>query len=684
MHTQTLSRLTCASLVVWAVTSLQPTTHGSVYAPLQEYMVSTNGELRGWVDMHAHPMSHLGSGGKLIHGAPDLLVLMPEGTYACSPLPMRAPNIETALIDCGPSHQEWIPVDRPCGDFLRAIFIRVTEASRGASSHHGPGYPTFSGWIPNWNDITHQKMYVEWIRRAHKAGQRVMVALCLHSSTMAKLTRGIPRLSDDRSVGNLQIQEMKTMVARHPDFMEIAYTPQDLHRIVKADKMAIILGSELDDPGNLTHYSHPTADHVRRTIWDLYSRGVRYMFLVHQTDNPLCGAAVYEDMFNMANKIQTGEWYHLMATTNTTLRCEEDISMVVAHVKEFLYAGEILNLGRRFLPPDLAPDDIVEKLFDDIWGPYLDLGDDPEIPHIDPPFTGHQNTNGLSDLGRVAVDEMMRLGMMIDIDHMSLLAVEEIMTNALARGYPLCSGHAGLGVSTNVITERDRTREQYEQLQHLEGMAAVGIGSKGIRDFIRWYQSTSEVMSNTFLALATDMNGMEMGPQPAGLFSSEALQYGNGLPRSLAGTPLDYNDVGVAHYGMLADFLAHIHQLAENRSNYSNVLPRLFQSSESFYKMWKRCRQEFWVQDGHPGENLGTEENPYNSLHKAIRATESGNILNIRADDAYADVDGVLREPRTFRADLLPVRINNRIALSTNGSVLIWPGGEVKALDPAF
>ena len=53
------------------------------------------------------------------------------------------------------------------------------------------------------------------------------------------------------------------------------------------------------------------------------------------------------------------------------------------------------------------------------------------------------NTLGLTSLGEDAVYEMMRLGMMIDIDHMSLLAVNRIMDMAedVSCYYPLNSGH---------------------------------------------------------------------------------------------------------------------------------------------------------------------------------------------------------------------------------------------------
>lgn len=48
-------------------------------SPLFSKPLNTGKKLRGFVDMHTHPMSHLGFGGKVVHGAPGVDVLMPAG-----------------------------------------------------------------------------------------------------------------------------------------------------------------------------------------------------------------------------------------------------------------------------------------------------------------------------------------------------------------------------------------------------------------------------------------------------------------------------------------------------------------------------------------------------------------------------------------------------------------------------
>jgi len=63
--------------------------------------------------MHTHPMSHLGFGKRLLHGAPDGGVgldnkpnglIVPAGTLNCNPTDFRASNVFDALGNCNSTH----------------------------------------------------------------------------------------------------------------------------------------------------------------------------------------------------------------------------------------------------------------------------------------------------------------------------------------------------------------------------------------------------------------------------------------------------------------------------------------------------------------------------------------------------------------------------------------------------
>lgn len=84
------------------------------------------------------------------------------------------------------------------------------------------------------------------------------------------------------------------------------------------------------------------------------------------------------------------------------------------------------------------------------------------------------NTRSLTSAGIQAIREMMKKGMLIDIDHMSQATVNATIAFVQSQrgGYPLMSGHNGVrGVLPGVASERSLTSQQYQQLGALHGMA---------------------------------------------------------------------------------------------------------------------------------------------------------------------------------------------------------------------
>ena len=76
------------------------------------------------------------------------------------------------------------------------------------------GYPGIPDW-PKWNDITHQRMWVEWIRRAYQGGLRVMVALATNNKTLGDLTAGPGDYpTDDKASRDLQIDDIRSFVGQ--------------------------------------------------------------------------------------------------------------------------------------------------------------------------------------------------------------------------------------------------------------------------------------------------------------------------------------------------------------------------------------------------------------------------------------------------------------------------------------
>jgi microsomal dipeptidase-like Zn-dependent dipeptidase len=667
------------------------------FAPLAPYTNGAPGELRGWVDLHAHSMAHLGFGGKLLHGTPDVGALMPGGTRSCNHLGLSyADGIADVLAHCGPTHGFWIPIDRECGDALRFAVVSIFEVANEARFAHDTGFPTFQGWAPVWNDLTHQKMWIDWIYRAYRGGQRVMVALAVHSRALALLTKG--PLTDhyfDKAAGDLQIAEMKKMVSRHP-FMEIAYTPAQLRDIVRRNKLAIVLGLELDDFGDfqVNAASHQS---IRTEIERLYSLGVRYLFPVHLTDNRLGATAVYQPFFNVGNKIQTGSYWTLTCATSIGLTnigfrfdLPDEYPSVAREIEDVLNAVPF-GLGTEFMNAALGGLSAAERQDPEkVLEAYLRfiLQVDIDLPNTAPACAGHVNANGLTPWGVTAINQMMALGMMIDIDHMSRRTVDDVIALTEANDYPLVSGHNGHKTADAPFegrNENDRTLEQYNKIASRGGMVGVGMG-KHVGEFMKVYTNTVAAMQsgnpmNRSPGLGTDINGMHRPPHPPASAGIPNLNYA-ALPRARTGqVEWDYNAHGVGHYGMLPDYLVHIGQLPGG----ATVLSNLFGSAEAFARMWEKCRTplEIWVDGQWRGMELGTRLYPFNTLAEGLAASQPGNVVWLRAGlYTYGTSPSLIKQSVTLRAYDGEALINNRVRIAEGSFITLNSDGGIRMAGP--
>ncbi len=349
----------------------------------------------GFADTHAHPMSYLGLGGKFISGHPD-------------------GPINTALRSCEQEHGIGGTGVCPFGDCVGNPLFAAVEGE-GLGHRTGGWEYDFDGW-PSFHSHTHQAMYVEWVRRAWQGGLRLMVAHAVNNEFLGSISGGgrpgHPAFDDVSSV-EAQLGEMQALVARHPDFMEIALTPRAARRIIHEGKLAVVLGVEVDSPGNFrsgNNLSVPDFSalvaHVRAYLEHLYSDlGVRHFFPVHLADNAFGGCALYND----------------------------------------LWVANNLYLQRRPFLVTTAPPEIQFRLFFGGLDPrFVSLLESFGLPHLTddtPPVGGHINAQSLTPAGRELFFRLHTLGMVIDVDHMGLLTRSNFMN--WASGDPLISGHSG-------------------------------------------------------------------------------------------------------------------------------------------------------------------------------------------------------------------------------------------------
>ena len=253
-----------------------------------------------------------------------------------------------------------------------------------------------------------------------------MVALSHNNRMLAEVVGvngggPISGAKNDKASSDLQIEEIKKLVAAHSDFMAIARSSAELQSIVQGGRLAVVLGVEIDKIGDFNTGGGVTEQTVDDEIARLYNQGVRYIFPIHLTDNAFGDTAIYKTLFNIANFRENGSFW--------TVGCGLESDEVGFRSTAF---PPVLN---PFIPPGSpqpprAPDCLIPK------------------PN-GPLFVGHVNArtpNGLTSLGEFAIKSMMKRGMIIDIDHMSDRAANRALTlaNFSGGGYPLMSGHTGI------------------------------------------------------------------------------------------------------------------------------------------------------------------------------------------------------------------------------------------------
>jgi microsomal dipeptidase-like Zn-dependent dipeptidase len=550
--------------------------------------------IKGWVDLHTHPMSYLGFGGKLIYGAVDVdSILPPEspppggscGSGSVASTEQQALGQEN-LVHGGAG------LSNLCGDDIRYQVIQQLESTTpnsavySDSTYTSSGYQgpnpnpaDFSTW-PAWNDLVDQRMWVNWIQRSFAGGQRVLVALAVNNKLLADMTRGPGDLpDDDLGSGDLQIAQMKAFVARHSSFMQIASSSSDVQSIVSQGKLAIILGVELDNIGDLTGNQSNTA--VVAAVDHLFDEGVRYIFPIHLVNNPLGGTAVYNYLFDYANEWEEGAPYALGCS-----QLSDDIGMVLnTDVSNLVKVAQEAKLHTTLaVPPSLACKNT--------------------------PNTGNVNLEGLTSAGTAAIEEMMRLHMLIDIDHMSQLSANQTIALAQQHAgypYPLFSGHNGVRTFSAGInagsSERSLTAAQYQALGKLHGMAGVGSAQLTADKWMTMYNQVIGAMGPGVVAgFGTDMDGMEFGMPPRCVTTFDGMCMGSlskvvyreGINSECPAAPLmlastegnrtwNYNTVGVAHYGMLPDFL----QDVSTMSGGCTLVTNMMNGAQYFYETWR-------------------------------------------------------------------------------------------------
>ncbi|MFF5204519.1 Coagulation factor 5/8 type domain-containing protein [Streptosporangium sp. NPDC000396] len=491
--------------------------------------MAADGTVRGFVDAHSHLMSYEAFGGKLMCGKP----FDPAG-------------ISKALVDCLDHH--------PHGE--AAWFENFTRTGSPVGTHDPIGWPTFKDW-PAHNSLTHQQAYYKWLERAWRGGLRIMVndlvanrQLCeiypLKSNSCDEMTT--LRLEAKRT---FELQDFIDAESGGPGrgWFRVVRDPAEARRVIAEGKLAVVLGVETSEPFGCRQsfgIPHCTKEKIDQGLDELHRLGVRSMFLCHKYDNALCGvrfdSGTQGVIVNLGNLLSTGTFWKARTCTGP----EHDNPIEPGGVLPDQLAG--------LLPPGVS------------------LPVYPPAPHC--------NTKGLTKLGEYMLSGMMKRGMIVELDHMSVKAADQTLDILEAAGYPgVISSHSWADPNF------------FRRIYGLGGMITA-YGSQA-DSFSEAWRKTKELRDEahvTGFGYGLDVNGMGPLPAPRPNNSGNPVTYpfksfdgGVTLDRERTGERVwDVNVDGVAHYGLVPDWIEDMRGVAGNE-----IVQDMAAGAEAYLRTWE-------------------------------------------------------------------------------------------------
>jgi microsomal dipeptidase-like Zn-dependent dipeptidase len=501
--------------------------------------LNADGTINGFADTHLHITADMRAGGRVIGGEP-----------------FDRFGIARALGQDAADHGADGGLDFT-GNLLRDGVPFGT--------HDTGGWPAFAGWPTN-DTNTHEQIYYKWLERAWRAGLRLTVAETVEDTELCKVEPRRRYSCDETTAIRGQVRRLHDL----QDYVDaqsggpgrgwfrLVRSPAEARRVIARGKLAVIVGVESsfpldcrDQPGRRPC----TTAQVDRRLDALYAAGVRSLFVAHWADNGFAGAAVEGGVkgkfINALQRVEVGRYFQVGTCPDPSQGEElQALSpLEIGVLSQFFPATKTLAAAPK---PAYAPG-------------------------------RHCNVRGLTALGAHLVRRMMAKGMLIEMDHMSEKAREDVLKIAEQRRYPVVSGHSDTGGTWTTSELRRLTAIGGVASQTLAGPAEL---AKSIVARQR-YRSSKHYFG---VGLGTDTGGFSTLPAAPADAAANPLSYpfhvngaGVAFTRERTGDRVfDVNTDGVAHYGMLPDLLADMRRRPQGRQ----ATALLFRSAEAYLQMW--------------------------------------------------------------------------------------------------
>jgi microsomal dipeptidase-like Zn-dependent dipeptidase len=468
-------------------------------------------------------------------------------------------------------------------------------------NHHTEGYPDFTTWPSAFDSSTHQVQYYKWLERAYLGGLRLVVQHAVSNQIICDLLgnggyQPIRYSCNDMVAVDRQLDE----VYRMQDYIDaqeggpgkgwfrVVTSPAEARAVIQTGKLAVVLGIEtsnlfdcfLAPPEGVATC---TEEDVLDRLALYYDRGVRALFPVHKYDNAFSAGDGHKGFIEIGNIAQTGHF------SNFTAECDTDVPTVFDR-GPMSFPG--LNEPRAdyFAP---APNDF-SRFFENPIGalfPFLDRLMVPPVAGVD----NHCQAAGLTALGEYLIEQMMRKGMIIEVDHLPRKSYRRAFELLEESGYPAVGSH-GLDNFGRLYALGGVSAADFSRCRSATSRATVDDG------FQTRLQRIRDNGGYAGLGFALDLNGFAGAPGPR-LGENSVCQTAQSDPLtypfvSYAGDvtffqptvgnrTLDFNTEGLVHIGLLPDLIEDV-----RRDGVSDEeLEPLFRAAEAYLRMWETAER---------------------------------------------------------------------------------------------
>ena len=490
------------------------------------------GQAQGLVDAHMHMMAFEFLGGRAHCGKPWHRYGAPR-----------------ALEDCA---------DHTASDGCGAVLENALFGNP-ARCHDPVGWPTFRDW-PHPKSLTHEQSYYKWLERAWMGGLRVFVNLFVENGVLCEL---YPlKQNSCNEMESVRLQHRHILALENyidaqsggpgKGWFRIVRSPMEARRVINQGKLAVVMGIEISRLfGCRIQNEVPQCDEatIDAQLAEVHGWGVRQMELINKFDNALGGVAgdggTIGPVVNSGNYYETGKFWQFQ-------HCD----------------------GHAHDNPQATGHESVEQLG---LQAFLPAGSAPVYP--DPP---HCNIRGLSSLGEHLVRRMMERKMLIDPDHLSVLARRQLLSIVEAAGY-----------GGNVSSHSWSTPDAYPRIYKTGGFVAPYAGNT--TSFVEEWRSLRPQRDPRFhfgFGYGADMNGFGSQGLPRPGNESNPVSYpfrsfdgGVMLDKQVSGERVyDINVDGVAHYGLYPDWLEDLRMIAGQQ-----IVDDMAQGAEAYLQTWERA-----------------------------------------------------------------------------------------------